>query len=107
MYKRKSDLSGKDLVSVYAPNSPYKVYGLDEWWGDRWDALEYGRDFDFTRPFFEQFNELLLAVPRLALFNAKTENSEYVNYTTETKDSYLSSVVYYGCESIYHSYLRL
>lgn len=104
LYRRTSDLSGKDIVSVYAPNSPYTVYSLDEWWGDSWDGLEYGRDFDFSRPFFEQFDELLRAVPRLSIFNAKTENSEYVNYTTESKDCYLSSVVYYGCESIYHSY---
>lgn len=34
LYRRKCDLTGKDIVSVYSPDKPYKVYGQSVWWGD-------------------------------------------------------------------------
>lgn len=105
LYKRKCDKSGKDIVSIYSPDkTDYKVYEINEWWKDNWDATEFGMDFDFTKPFFEQFDTLLKKVPRLSLFNAKTQNCDYVNYTAECKDSYMSSVIYYGCEKVHYSY---
>jgi len=63
LYKRKCDLCGKDSISMYAPEAPYKVYCPRCWWSDNWDSFAYGRDYDFSRPFFEQFNELLHEVP--------------------------------------------
>ena len=39
---------------------------------DEWDPMEYGMDVDFTRPFFEQFRELMLKVP----FPNKTERTD-------------------------------
>src|SRR6185295_14940235 len=65
------------------------VYCSDCWWSDRWDPLSYGRDFDFSRPFFDQFRELQDVVPRLALNNVRHENSEYCNQSTGNKNSYL------------------
>ncbi|MFA6992699.1 MAG: hypothetical protein WC269_05505, partial [Candidatus Gracilibacteria bacterium] len=32
LYRRKCDGSGKEIISMYAPNSPYKVYAQDVWW---------------------------------------------------------------------------
>lgn len=89
IYKGKCDLTGKSMISIYAPGSPYKVYSQEAWWGDGWDPRDYGRDFDFNRGFFEQFNELSLAVPRLSLMNVKAENSEYCNITNSNKNCYL------------------
>lgn len=89
LYKNKCGLTGKSIVSLYSPDSPYKVYSQEAWWGDSWDAREYGRDFDFNRPFFDQFRELQIAVPRIALLNIKAENSEYCNITTSNKNCYL------------------
>ncbi|MDP3976377.1 MAG: hypothetical protein Q8P95_05695, partial [bacterium] len=54
-YYRTSSLSGQKLISIYAPDSPHVVYSAEEWWSDTWDGMQYGRDFDFSRPFFEQF----------------------------------------------------
>jgi hypothetical protein len=48
---------------MYSPDKSYKVYSQDEWWSDKWDAMDYGRDFDFSRGFFEQINELIINVP--------------------------------------------
>ncbi len=89
LYKDKCDLSGRDIISLYAPGSEYKVYAQDVWWSDKWDPRDYGRDYDFGRPFFEQFYELQKEVPRLSLMNMKGENSEFCNATASNKNCYL------------------
>ena len=72
LYHRKCDLTGKSIISIYSSDKPYKVYQKDAWFGDSWDPLEYGMDFDFNKSFFEQFNELLLKTPHPAAgFNAE------------------------------------
>lgn len=89
LYIRNSDLSGKHMVTMYSPEKKIKVYDQEEWWGDQWDPLDYGRDFDFHRPFFEQFAELMKVVPRINLMNKEHENSEYCNFSLQNKNSYL------------------
>ncbi|MFA7685564.1 MAG: hypothetical protein WCX95_02060 [Candidatus Gracilibacteria bacterium] len=90
-YRTKSSMSGKPLISVYEPNSLYKVFSYDEWWGDCWNALDYGRDFDFERGFFEQFAELFVDVPKMNLIQDGTsENCEYTNFGSENKNCYLT-----------------
>lgn len=89
IYKDKCDLTGKEIISIYSPDKNIKVLAQDVWWSDKWDPLEYGRDFDFNRPFFEQFDELRKSVPHLSLLNSNGENSEYCNLTTDNKNSYL------------------
>jgi hypothetical protein len=102
LYRRKCNGSGKEIISMYAPESSYKVYAQDVWWQTNWDATEYGREFNFSRSFFEQFAELSKEVPRIALLNANSENSEYCNFTGDVKNSYLifgpvySEDCYYG-----------
>lgn len=102
LYHRKCDLSGKTIISNYSPDKAYKVYDQKEWWSDKWNALDYGRDFDFSRPFFEQFAELMKVVPRLSLLSMNNENSDYTNCVTNLKNCYLlfssdfSQDCYYG-----------
>lgn len=93
LYKRKSSLSGTNIISIYAPDAPYQVYSADEWWSDNWDAESYGRDYDPTRSFFEQFAALQRAVPRIALFNINPYNSAYCQQAYGNKNCYLCSVV--------------
>jgi len=89
LYKRKCDFTGGDIISIYSPDKPYKIYKNDIWYSDKWNALDFGKDFDFKRPFFEQLQELQLKVPRLPLVNVNSENSEYCNMCIGNKDSYL------------------
>ena len=89
LYKRKCDFSSKDIISIYSPDKPYKVYDQNVWWGDDWDAMEHGREYDFNRPFFEQFGEIFLAVPRLSIINRQSTNSDYCNYSNSNKNCYL------------------
>lgn len=92
-YKRTSSKSGKSMISIYPADSKYQVYLPEEWWDANHDAAQYGRDFDFNRPFFEQFNELLEAVPRIGLFNISPTNSDYCQQAYYNKNCYLSMVI--------------
>jgi hypothetical protein len=97
LYKRKCDKTGEEIVSVYPPDrTKFKVWKNSEWRKDDWNPLEYERDFDFSRPFFEQYFELMQAVPRQASNTTMNENSDYCNQTWQTKDSYLCFNVGYG-----------
>lgn len=91
LFERKCDLTGATIISNFHPDSPYKVYRSEDWYSDRWDPLAYARDFDFSRPFFEQFQELSLAVPRPQLHKAFEfdENADYTNYAGRNKNCYL------------------
>lgn len=102
MYKRKCDFSDKEIISMYPPDSPFPVYEQDFWWSDQWDALSYGRDFDFSRSFWDQFRELQLSVPRLALVNKQSKNSHYTNHAGKNKNCYLSGCIF-GSEDVLYS----
>ncbi len=92
LYKRICDFSGKQVVSVFSPDKPFKVYDKDIWFSDAWNPLSYGRDFDFDRPFFSQFRELMEAVPQLAIthFGWENINSEFTNDNYKIKNCYLT-----------------
>ncbi len=102
MYRRKCDFSGRDIVSMYPPDSPFRIYEQDIWWSDQWNGKDFGRDFDFSKPFFEQFRSLQLAVPRVALVNKQSENAYYTNHSGKNKNCYLSAVTFES-EDIYYS----
>ncbi len=89
LYHTKSALSKKGIITMYNPTHGFTVYEQKEWYSDKWNPLDYGREFDFTRSFFEQFAELQKQVPRFNVFNLDTENCEYVNYAPHCKNCYL------------------
>jgi len=37
---------------MYNPDNPWVVYSFEEWWGDKWEGLDYGQNFDFDKNFF-------------------------------------------------------
>lgn len=89
LYKRKCDATGKNIISIYRQEMPFPVYEQEYWKSDKFDATVYGRDFDLSRPFFDQYEELRRAVPHLAMVNAKSVNSEYTNQANDNKDCYM------------------
>ncbi len=102
LYHRKSDFSGKEFISIYSNDKPYKVYDTEEWWSDKWDALEYGRDFDFSKTFFEQLRALWQEVPMIGLNVIGNEDCGYVSYCGYSKHCYLSYNTDLS-ENVYHS----
>lgn len=105
LYHRKSDLSGKPIISTYSPDKKYTVFSPSEWWGDSWNGLDAGRDFDFSKPFFEQFNELLRDVPHIGILNTNNYNAEYDNFSEQDKNCYLVIAGNRNEDSYYCSYL--
>lgn len=89
LYHRKCDATGKDIITMFAPEQPFVVYERDYWWSDRWDQLKSGRDYDFSKPFFQQFRELLEKAPLPNLANTNVVNSEYGNHSLDLKNCYL------------------
>jgi len=91
LYPRTCDATGENIICNYAPESEYKVYKQQYWFSDNWDARSYGKEYDFNRPFFEQYLELRKEVPRPALMTdfLRDENSAYTNYAGLNKDCYL------------------
>ncbi len=93
LYHATCGLSGKSMISMHRPDVPFPVYSINEWRSDKWNPLDYGRDFDFSRPFFEQFKELCDRVPHFNLFvdPDMDVNSEYTNCADHSKNCYLIS----------------
>lgn len=89
LYRRKCDATNSEIVSIFHQDHAFPVYSQEHWWSDSWDALFFGRDFDFDRGFFEQFAELFQVVPQCALRCPQSENCEYTNQCEANKDCYL------------------
>ena len=88
--------TGKKIITGFAPDSGLKIYERDAWWSDEWDSMDYGVVYDFSRPFFKQWRELLEQVPQPAVFNTQTTNCDYTQYTGNMKDAYLVSASWGG-----------
>ncbi len=89
------ELCNKPVVTIYSKESGIKVYCNKCWWGDGWDGLSLGQDYDFSRNFFEQFQELLLKVPHMALVNddgIASVNCEYTQDFAFSKNCYMSFI---------------
>jgi len=89
LYKQSCALCGKSIISMYAPDAPFTIYCTECWWSDKWDAATYGRVYNFSKNFFDQFRKLFNAVPRASLYQTLTVNSPYLNYAINVKDSYM------------------
>jgi len=87
---RKKDIHGKEIFSSYHEDSPVKILETAEWYSDSWDPMIYGRDYDFSRPFLEQFRELLYQVPLMSRSLISPVRSDFSNNATEPKDCYLT-----------------
>jgi CxxC-x17-CxxC domain-containing protein len=90
LYRETCAQCGAATLSVYAPGHLFPVYCHDCWKSDAWDAIAFGRDYDFSRPFFTQFRELLAEVPCQAVFLIDVVSSPYANFAAWGKNLYLS-----------------
>ena len=107
LYKRKCDLCQEEMIMIYPEDSPYKVYCTKCWWSDKWDPFSYGRDYDFSRSFFDQFDELWHQVPQVGLEvdYPTMENSPYANQAGHIKNCYLIFFGDFNEDCIYGYYL--
>lgn len=103
-YARDCDLCNKQIISLYDPKRVKNVYCLNCWWSDDWDPTSYGRDYDFNKPFFEQYQKLLNESPKLAMMNDNGVQSTNCEYTTDFafgKNCYLVLSSWYDEDCMY------
>ena len=108
LYHRKCDFSGKQIISMYRPDSKFPVYQNKYRWSDDNDPIKYGQELDFTKNIFSQVQQLQQKVPRLHRFTYSEErmlNSEYTNCTWDLKDCYLSFATARSENTYYSDYL--
>ena len=101
LYKTKCGRTGKTMFSMYPAVAKLNVWDYNEWIKNDWDSEEYGRDYDFSRSFFEQFKELLQTTPVPSKSVTLPINSDYCNNSSYMKDSYLSFGGTYGENLLY------
>jgi len=115
LYKRECELCEKEVISIYRPllnkngepSGQTKIVCQKCWWGDDFDAREHGRDYDFSKSFFEQYHELMKEVPFVANFivdESRMINSPYNNMALDLRNCYMmfdsdfDEDCAYGCE---------
>jgi hypothetical protein len=103
LYKNKCRLTNKDIISIYSPATDIVVYNAQDWWSDKWNPLDYGRDFDFSQSFFEQFKTILQKIPfQWTFVTLDSENSAFWNHNGKMKDCYLCFACWH-CEKTFYS----
>ncbi len=76
-YMRTCDATGAKIFTFIPPGNPMPVYSNDYWNSDKWDPLDYGREYDFSRPFFDQIRDLYNAVPWGIMWSMEMVNCNY------------------------------
>ena len=102
-HHRVCEKCNKKIISVFSKESNIHVYCQQCWWKDDWDASEYSLEYDPSRSFIEQVNELFHQVPAMSLYGLYTTNvgTEYANMTGWLKNCYM--VTYSDhCENVVH-----
>lgn len=91
IYQNKCDSCETPFLSMYSPNTTNQViYCAKCWWSDNWDPLDYGQAFDFSRPFFEQWQEIWEKSPKLGVLSwGDNVNCDFTNDIVKSKNCYL------------------
>lgn len=101
MLQKRDALRGELTFSNFSEASPLQIYQPDDWYSDSWDPLSYGRDYDFSKPFFAQFAELLHAVPVPSRIIDGSENCDYCINLGWGRNCYLSAASSYSQDCAY------
>lgn len=106
LYMRKCARCKTAIATIFSPDKPHVVYCNPCWWGDGWDATEYGRDFNFALSFNEQYRNLVQETPLMANVVVNSVNSDYNNGCVDSKDVYLSARIG-NSEKIFYTYVGI
>ncbi len=101
LFRKMDAHTGEKIFSLFPEESPVKIYDRDYWISDEWNPLDYGKDFDFSRSFFEQFKELLNEVPLPANPLMNVKDSQYCTNANDIKNCYLVKVASFTEDSAY------
>ncbi|MFA6274258.1 MAG: hypothetical protein WC662_03800 [Candidatus Paceibacterota bacterium] len=106
VFWRNCDKCGEKTLSLYPPDQKITVYCQPCWWKDDWDGREFAMDYDPSRPFLKQIEELSNKTPFSALTSLHTSNKNctYANALAWCKDCFM---IFWAdfCENVYYSSL--
>lgn len=89
LFRNIDGITGKPTLSLFPIEAGFPVYDDGYWNSDSWDPFTYGMDFDRSRPFLAQFNELSQKVPRPRMDAVSMVRSEYSGNAANLKNCYL------------------
>lgn len=90
LYQGVCAMCKKNMITMYAPESPHTVYCYECWQSDKWDAASYATEIDPAKPFLAQFAELKKRVPRMGLVKqGDMATSQYCNRASNNRNCYL------------------
>lgn len=90
LYPGECGMCKKRTLTEHPPHSNQPILCKECWHSDKWEPRDFGRDVDFSRPFFEQIYELKRAVPAQALtIDGENLNCDYMHYAGSSKNGYL------------------
>ena len=88
LYRSRCALSGKMLITPYSPDKNLRICDKQLWLDV--DNTQFGRDIDFSRPFFEQFADLQRDTYKAAVSQAgEMINSDFAHSVGWLKNCYL------------------
>lgn len=86
LYKRSCDLCAVEIISMYPEKTKFPVYCRTCWYSDKWEPLKFGKEYNFSKSFFNQFKELLDIVPRISLQINNCVNCDFTNQIIDCKN---------------------
>ena len=89
LFRNVDGLTGKEVFSSFPKSSPVVIYDHPYWWSDAWNPLDFGWEYDFGKPFFQQFKEFAARVPRSSRSIIRLVNSDYSDQAADLKNCYL------------------
>jgi len=104
--KGKSDLSGESLITILPEKNRYPIYTSSEWYSDKWEAMNYGQDYDENKSFFEQLQALQEKIPHPHQSGVKNTNCDWCDDVWNSKNCYLARSMV-DCEDLLYSYRNL
>ncbi|MEK7635798.1 MAG: hypothetical protein AAB405_01765 [Patescibacteria group bacterium] len=91
LYKRKDSWSGDDIIALFPPETSFPVYDYKIWWSDKWDPMTYGREYDFSKSFFQQLKEISDVFPKSNLHNIESVNCLYCPLVAWSRNCYYTT----------------
>lgn len=92
LYPTQCSQCQQPMISRYHPDRGYRVYCHACFLSDNWNGTDYGRPYDFSKTFTENFADLLRDAPKHCTHISNYEknvNSEYINLAGIAKNCYL------------------
>lgn len=91
LYKSKCEMCNEFTLTFFPPHVKQPIYCRECWHSDKWDPKDYGQEYDPSRSFFEQWEEVRKNTPAQALsVQGRMINSEYCHLTGDSKNCYLT-----------------